>query len=202
MTRSLLALVALLAAALMAGCAGPTPSEPVPASPGRSTAPASALPSVAGSAAGRHADPALEALLPETLGAVALTRESQRGVDLSQQSPALIAFLDSLGKTLDDFTLASAYSSSGDIEAQVGAWRIRGADTARLMPGFVQAVQASSTTKLTVSDVLDAGRTVTKIGEPGQLTQGPLYAFARGDTVLFVQTTDPALAEEALSDLR
>ena len=185
MTRSLLPAIALLVAFAAAGCGGPSPS-----------------PSVAGSAASRHADPELEALLPETLGAVALTRESQRGVDLSRESPALETFLDSLGRTLEDFTLASAYSTTGDLEAQVGAWRIRGADTALLMPSFVQAIQASSTTPLTVTEVLEGGRTVTKIGEPGQLTQGPLYAFAREDIVLFVQTTDPALASEALSDLR
>jgi hypothetical protein len=45
------------------------------------------------------------------------------------------------------------------------------------------------------------GHDVTRIGDSGQLTQGPLYAFVRGDTVLFVQTTDASLAEEALSAL-
>jgi hypothetical protein len=196
MTRSLLPAIPLLLAVVAAGCGGQSPN------PSSGPTPATPPPSTAASAASRHADPELEALLPETLGAVALTRESQRGVDLAQHSPALETFLDSLDKTLDDFTLASAYASAGDLEAQVGAWQIRGADTALLMPGFIQAIQASSTTPLTVTEVLEAGQAVTKIGEPGQLTQGPLYAFARGDTVLFVQTTDPALASEALSDLR
>lgn len=195
MMKSLLPAIPLLVAVIAAGCGGPSPttSAPTPGPPS---------PSVNSSAASRHADPELEALLPGTLGGIALTRESQRGVDLSRQSPALETFLESLDKTLDDFTLASAYSSAGDLEAQVGAWRIRGASTDLLMPGFITAIQASSTTPLTVTEVVEGGRTVTKIGEPGQLTQGPLYAFARDDTVLFVQTTDPALAAEALSDLR
>jgi hypothetical protein len=48
---------------------------------------------------------------------------------------------------------------------------------------------------------------VTQIGVSGQLTQGPLYAYVKGnpilnsDTILFVQTPDPALALEALSKM-
>ena len=200
MTRSGRLLGLLVAAIALAGCGGPSPSSSSSAAPSVA-GPSVAGPSVAASAASRHGDPELEALLPDTLNGVTLTRESQRGVDLSQQSPALAAYLRSLGKTLEDFTLASAYSSSGDIKAQVGAWRIRGADSALLMPGFVEAVQADSTTKLTVTEASIAGHDVTQIGGPGQLTQGPLYAFVRGDTVLFVQTTDPAIAPEALSSM-
>jgi len=42
---------------------------------------------------------------------------------------------------------------------------------------------------------------VTRIGDPGQLARGPLYVIVRGDTLLFVQTTVPALAEEAFEKL-
>ena len=31
---------------------------------------------------------------------------------------------------------------------------------------------------------------MTRIGDPGQLAQGPLYVVVRGDTLLFVQTPD------------
>ena len=151
-------------------------------------------------AAGRHADPDLEALLPTTLGGVALTIESQAGTDLATQSAAFDAFLASLGKGRADFSLASAYSPGG-LEAAVGAWRVDGADPARLLPGFRTAVQASSTTPLTVVEETVAGRRVTRIADPGQLTQGPLYALVRGDTLLFVQTTERALAEEAMAKL-
>lgn len=204
MTRSFLALAALLAAVALAGCGGPSPSP----SPSISAAPPeSAAPSADVSDASRHADPEIEALLPETLGGVALTRESQRGSELSQQSSALEEFLADVGGTLDEFTLASAYSRSGDLEAQVGAWRIPGADSARLMPGFIESIQASSTTKLTISEISLGGHDVTQIGVSGQLTQGPLYAYVKGnpilksDTILFVQTPDPALALEALSKM-
>jgi hypothetical protein len=151
-------------------------------------------------AASRHADPELEALLPTTLGGVALTIESQAGTDLATQSAAFDAFLASLGKTRTDFSVASAYSQ-GALEAAVGAWRLNGADPALLLPGFRTAVQASSTTPLTVVEETVAGRAVTRIGDPGQLTQGPLYVFVRGDTLWFVQTTERALAEEAMEEL-
>jgi hypothetical protein len=195
MRRSLAALV-LLAAVSATACGGPPPTAsttagnstqgPSPASPGDAI---------------RHADPELEALLPTTLGGVLLTRESQRGADLSRQSDALDRFLEGLGRTIQDFTLASAYSASGDLKAQVGAWRVRGADTGRLMSGFIEAIQASSTTKLTLTELSIGSHQVTQIGAAGQLTQGPLYSFVRDQTVLFVQTTEPALAEEALASL-
>jgi hypothetical protein len=151
-------------------------------------------------AQGRHADPELEALLPTTLGGVTLTVESQAGTDLATESAAFDAFLASLGRTRADFSLASAYSQGG-LEAEVGAWRVKGADPARLLPGFKTAVQASSTTPLTKVEETLAGRTVTRIGDPGQLTQGPLYVFVRGDTLMFVETPERALAEEAMAKL-
>ncbi len=69
------------------------------------------------------------------------------------------------------------------------------------MPGFIEAVQASSTTKLTAATATISLHDLTQIGVSGQLTQGPLYAYVRDDTIFFVQTTDPALAAEALSSL-
>jgi hypothetical protein len=167
-----------------------------------SSATASAVPylTAAAVAGGRHADPELEALLPTALGGVALTIESQAGTDLATESAAFDAFLTSLGKTRADFSLASAYAQGG-LEAEIGAWRVQGADPALLLPGFKTAVQASSTTPLTQVGETLAGRAVTRIGDPGQLTQGPLYVFVRGDTLLFVQTPERALAEEAMAKL-
>jgi hypothetical protein len=153
-----------------------------------------------GAAQGRHADPELEALLPTTLGGVALTIESQAGTDLATNSAAFDAFLAGLGKTRADFSLASAYSPRG-LKAEVGAWRVRGADPALLLPGFRTAMQASSTTPLTQVEEILSGRTVTRIGEPGQLTRGPLYVFVLRDALLFVQTPERSLAGEAMDKL-
>jgi hypothetical protein len=152
------------------------------------------------SAADRHADPELEALLPKSLGGVALTIESQAGTDLSTNSAAFDAFLKSLGKTRADFVVASA-SAQGTLRAAVGAWKVKGADQAALIPAFKTVLQASSTTPLTITEEVLSGHPVTKIGEKGELAQGPLYAFARGETLFFVQTPDRALGEEAIGKL-
>jgi hypothetical protein len=93
----------------------------------------------------RHADPALEALLPTTLAGVSLTVESQAGTELATKSAPFDAFLADLGKTRADFWVASAYAAGG-LKAEIGAWRVKGADPALLLPGFKKAVQASSTT--------------------------------------------------------
>ena len=109
-------------------------------------------------AGSRHADPELEALLPATLGGVALTIESQAGTELATQSAAFDAYLAGLGRSRADFSLASAYAQGG-LEAEVGAWRVRGGDPAKLLPGFITAVQASSTR------ALKAGASLPKVLE-------------------------------------
>lgn len=154
----------------------------------------------AATAGGRHADPELEALLPTTLGGKPLTVESQAGPELATRSAAFDAFLAGLGRTRADFTLASAYSP-GELRAEVGGWRVKGADPRRLLPAFRAAVQASSATPLAQTEETLAGRAVARVGDPGQLARGPLYALARGDTLLFVQTPDRALAEAAIAKL-
>ena len=67
--------------------------------------------------------------------------------------------------------------------------------------GLRRSPPSSSTTPLTVAEETVGGRPVTRIGDPGQLTQGSLYVIVRGDTLLFVQTPEPALAEEAMGKL-
>ena len=151
-------------------------------------------------AAGRHADPELESFLPTTLGGAALTVESQAGPELDTRSAAFDAFLAELGRTRADFTLASAYSQ-GDLPAEVGAWRVRDADSAKLLPAFREAVQKSSAQPLSTAEEEVGGHVILRIGNPGEMARGPLYAYARGDMVLFIQTTRPQLAEQPLAKL-
>src|SRR5690349_20871236 len=148
----------------------------------------------------RHADPALEALLPNSLGGVALVVESQAGTALATNSAAFDAFLRSQGKTRQDFTVASAYAKGG-LPAAVGAWRVEGGRPDALLPAFQAALQASSATSLDIGPDTLAGREVTRIGKEGQLAQGSLYVFVRGDTLFFVQAAQRALAEEAMGKL-
>jgi hypothetical protein len=159
-----------------------------------------ALLSIAAAAADRHAAPELEALLPKSLGGVALTVESQAGTELLTNSAAFDTFLKTLGRSRADFTLASAYAPGG-LKAAAGIWRVSGADTDALLNAFKAALQASSNVPLTIKEETIAGHPVTRIGAPGELAQGPLYAFVRENMILFVQSPDPALAEEAIGKL-
>lgn len=148
----------------------------------------------------RHADPELEALLPTSLGGVALTVESQSGAELATKSGAFDEFLNTLGKTRADFSVASAYAT-GSLRAEIGAWRVKGADPALMLQGFKRALQSSSATPLTLAEDNLNGQMITRIGDPGQLAHGPLYVISRGDVLLFVQTPDGTLAEEAVGKL-
>jgi len=148
----------------------------------------------------RHADPELEALLPTSLGGVVLKVESQSGSELATKSGAFDEFLKGLGKTRADFSVASAYATGG-LRAEIGAWRVKGADPALMLQGFKTALQSSSTTPLTLAEENVNGRVVTRIGDSGQLAHGPLYVVSRGDTLLFVQTPEATLAEEAIGKL-
>jgi hypothetical protein len=202
---------ALLAVVLVGACSNavtPVPASGLPSATLPSSAPATApAPGTAGATAAptaatlSHADPSLESLLPTTLQGVSLVRASQRGADLSQTSNALNDMLAHLGKTIDDFTIASAYSERGEVKGQIGIWRIKGAATARLIPEFAIAVQASSTTKLDITEITLGGKKVTQVGGAGQLTQGPLYAYTKDDMILFVESPDQVIAEEALTKM-
>jgi len=148
----------------------------------------------------RHVAPELEAMLPKSLGGVALTIESQAGTDLMTNSAAFDTFLGTLGKTRADFTLASAYAPGG-LKGAAGIWRVYGADSSALMGAFKAALQASSNVPLTIEEETIAKHPITRIGASGELAQGPLYAFVRSNMILFVQSPDPALAEEAIAKL-
>ena len=112
------------------------------------------LPAASGTlvAGERHADPELEALLPTTLGGVALTVESQAGTELATNSAAFDAFLAEPRQDARRFLAGQRLCAAGGSRPQVGAWRVKGADPALLLPGFRTAVQASSTTPLTKAE--------------------------------------------------
>jgi len=146
-----------------------------------------------------HSAPDLEKLLPTSLGGYALERASQLGTDLLDPGRAFTDMLANLGRSLSDFALASA--SARGLKAEIGIWRIAGANDKDLVSEFIKAIQGSSNTPLVVGEMTVGGHPVTRIGEAGQLTKGPIYVYLKDGLLIFVETTDPALAEEALSKL-
>lgn len=184
------ALAVMFAIAIVGAC-GSASRTPIPTPPG-STAPAPSAPDEGE----YHSAPKLEALLPDSVGGFRLTKGSQNGTDLRDPGRQFTDMLANLGRSLEDFSVASGYAR--ELKAEVGIWEIVGADEAKLVPEFIKAVQASSTTPLTVDETTVAGRPVTQIGVPGQLTKGPIYVWAKNGLLFFVETPDTTLAEAAI----
>jgi hypothetical protein len=206
-------------ASLLAACAGPTvsPSASTP-SPGAAatTVGPSASPS-GGTASGgpsaspapsvdAHAVPELEALLPATLGSVVLERVSLTGADFySTGTPQTRARLDTmlakLGKTVNDLTVADAGDPTRGAVIEVGAFRVAGADSARLLAEWVASNQATSPGRIQVSVVTVDGRNLTRLVDAGRPVGGTIHAFVKGDVVFLVAADDPALLSAALAYL-
>ena len=136
-----------------------------------------------------HADPALEALFPETVGDQALTIQSMPGsglssdVELQQEIEALLA---TQGKTLDD---VSGDASPADYSVVISAFRIAGADAAALLQPLLDTEAQSQAMTQTPGEV--AGKSVV-IGKGDAGTQ---YFYAKDDVIVPVVAEEPALTE-------
>jgi hypothetical protein len=191
-------LVALLAIAIaIVGACGSASPTLVPTPSTATSVPSPAI--TAGSDGAYHSAPKLEALLPDSVGGFRLTKGSQKGTDLQDPGRQFTDMLANLGRSLADFSVASGYAR--ELKAEVGVWEIVGASEKDLVSEFTKAVQASSTTPLTVAETTVAGRPVTQIGVPGQLTKGPIYVYSKNGLLFFVETPEPDLAEAALTNL-
>ena len=150
--------------------------------------------------------PELEALLPATVGSVVLERLSLSGPDFySTGTPATRTRLDDmlakLGKTVSDLTVADAGDPTGIAVLEVGAFRVAGADSARLLAEWVASNQATSPGRIQVSNVTLDGRALTRLVDTGRPVGGTIHAFVKGDVIFLVDADDPALLSSALAQL-
>ena len=137
-----------------------------------------------------HADPALEALFPETIGDQALTIQSMPGSGLSsdvESQQEIEALLATQGKTLDDVSLA--YASPADYSVVISAFRIAGADAAALLQPLLDTEAQSQAMTQTPGEV--GGKSVV-IGKGDAGTQ---YFYAKDDVIWIVMAEEPALTE-------
>jgi len=192
------ALSILLAAVVLSACSSSSPTTAPSLAATAAPTTATATPNTPDDVP-YHSAPDLEKLLPTSLGGYALEPKSQRGSDLRDPGRAFTDMLANLGRSLSDFAVASA--GARGLKAEVGIWRIADANEKDLLPEFIKAIQGSSTTPLVVGEMTVGGRSVTRIGEAGQLTKGPIYVYVKDGRLIFVETTEPTLAEEALSKL-
>lgn len=149
--------------------------------------------------AGAVAD--LEALIPDTVGELTLTKRSSTGdefVNSADADPAVAKFIDDLGVSPTDIAMAQGFAFSADFSSSVFVLVIRaeGADSNTLLSAFLEAMNSSAASPLQWSSASVGGKQV----QSASVDSGSTYLYAKGDIVFWI-TADLASAEEVLSEL-
>lgn len=129
-----------------------------------------------------HGDPALEALLPDSVDGVALTKQSQTGeqMGMSASDPILAAF----GKEPADLSRASAIPSHPPL-LLVGVQRLRGIPADELLAAVLDAMSGATVTETTLG-----GHRVTYV-EAGAW---PVWYYASGELLYGVAGMEETVA--------
>ena len=206
----------LLFVGAVAACT-PAASSGAPATSGTSAAPSvagSAAPSGAASgspaasasasasaSAGASADAGggdLASQIPETVGEVTMsaTITDADAYIAANVNRELTPLLTAVSKTAADVTVAtSSGSAAGGANLFIDAVQVSGADATALVTAFQTAATAVPGSQVEAADV--GGKSVVKV-TTGSYT---LAVYGTGDTLFYVQSTDPALVDEAIAAL-
>lgn len=150
--------------------------------------------------AGAVAD--LEALIPDTVGGLTLTKSSSQGNEYlvsPDSSPELVKFLQDLGVSPNDVSIAVGSAFKADASSSVFMFVIRakGADSGRLVTAFKTASSSADQSPLQWASANVAGKNVETADANGAST----YLYVKGDVLFWVTATPAALAEEVLGGL-
>ncbi len=185
--------VVLAFAATVAGCGGSSASTGAPA-----------LPSVAapsGDNSGFATSKQLEATLPTSVGGVTLTTGSLNVLQLyssgNQTANFLTLMVTGLGVSPAQVGAAAAADPGGKI--QIVAGQFNGVASSAIQ-AQVEAVAKQVDPNVTLASSTVGGKQVTTATFPGSHT-GPVVAYITGDTLYLVQSSDPALTEDAVKQL-
>ncbi|MDQ2933751.1 MAG: hypothetical protein M3R49_02010 [Chloroflexota bacterium] len=211
---SLVASAALLSIVLVA-CSSATATAPASAGP-TPTATPTAEPTPTPTAAGTpnplasfnfNQDKALEGLLPDAVEPgslhinLKLTKFSVKGAQFftgAQTDPAFKNFLDRVHAQPDDVSAAFAADQSTN-SLQLLALRVAGANTDDLKAEFRRAIEQSSTSTIKLTEATVGGKSVLTGFDPDQ--QKNVYFYVVSDVLIFVTTSNKAIAEAALAKL-
>jgi len=206
--RPVLAAPAALLSLLLVACSGGTASAPASATlaPTPTVEP---TPTATATAAGTpnplasfdlNQDKALEALLPDTVGDLTLTKFSVKGAEFftgAGTDPAFKDFLDRVHAQPDDVSAAVAADQGSTL--QVLALRVAGANSDDLKTEFRRALSESASTTVTLSEATVGGKSVLTGFDPDQ--EANVYFYVVNDVLFFVTTSDKTVAEAALQKL-
>ncbi len=191
--------VTLAACSSSSGAATPTPSPtPTPVPPPSTEASSSQLlPSFSLPSNAKE----LEALLPDTLGGVKLTKASYKGSDFvnsTNSNDEFKTWLNSVGKSLNDVSAAFGFAASGTSGSAIFAFRVQGVDNGRLVDAFKTSMGTTNST-MTWTSANVGGKNVQRSEDPD--TKTAIYLYGTADLLFFVTTNDTKVAEEALQHL-
>ena len=190
-----LLLVAIGACSSSSGSTTPSPT----------TAPTATPSATASSPATSGAVPALEALIPDKVGAMTLQKTSMKGSDFLASSDAdqsAVAFLQALGVSPADIGIAFGYGfdASNSAGFAMFVFQAAGADEARLMSVFTAASNQGRTTPLDWQ-AADVGGKHVQVATDTETEGIKLYLYGHGDVLFLLSATSPDVVTEALSEL-
>lgn len=157
--------------------------------------------------------PDLEAMLPKSIvdnsstaspkPSIPLTTQSASATDVFGGDPnarALGARIRALGGTLDKLQIAQAFDESGALDLSIIAFRLPGANLARLESAIVDTWLSAGADGVKKSTITLGGKTVTKIDYGDNQTID--YVYARNDYVVVIDTSDLDVATQSAAQLK
>lgn len=200
---------------LVAACGGTAPSQSAVGSPTAATSSSSGSVAAASSSAvppssaiasapvpsgqpslpaitASHADPALEAMLPAAVRGTPLQRSSltlSAVLDSGGNRPVVGTFLQSIGRTEADGTVALAFDLTGAVPGGISAFKVAGADPSALLAGIVSVEGSDLGGVATVSQSTVGGKNVT-VATIGNGLNDTTWIYGRGDVVFVVKAPD------------
>lgn len=144
----------------------------------------------------------LEALIPNKVGTITMTKSSFRGNDYliaPGADPQTIKFLNDVGVSPSNIAMAigSGFDQTAGSAVFVFIVRAQGGDSSKLLSAFEGAMNANAASPLQWTNATVGGKQVQSA--PGGT--GNTYVYAKGDTVFWVIATKEADAVTVLGGL-
>lgn len=157
--------------------------------------------------------PDLEAMLPTAIvdntstaspkPSIPLTTQSASATDVFGGDPnarALAARIRSIGGTLDKLQIAQAFDSSGALDLSIIAFRLPGADLAKLRAAVIDTWLSAGADGVKKAEITLGGKQVTKVDYgDGQTID---YVYAGHDYVVVIDTSDLDVATQSAAQLK
>ncbi|HET7703753.1 MAG TPA: hypothetical protein VFK35_10145 [Candidatus Limnocylindrales bacterium] len=171
--------------------------------PGASDEPAGSLDGETPEPAASAFAPELEALMPRDVKGTPLTVQSAAATEVFGDDPssrALAARIRTLGGTIAELQIAQAFDETGGLDVSIIGFRLPGADEAKLRDAIVETWLSAGNEGVTQAEITLGGRKLIRVdyGDEGTTE----YVYAKGDTVIVIDTADPSIAEDIAAKLK